>query len=89
MSNFLKRGKRQSSKAKQKLLKKHQKEFYKILSKMDDLANEFILHEETVTEENIQELAVDYFGRELDAMEQMIILSKLDNYKTIKNETEA
>lgn len=87
MSNFLKRGNRQASKSKQKLLKKHQKEFYKILGRMDDLANEFILHEESVTEDNIQQLSLDYLGRELDAMEQMLVLSKIDNFNTIKNET--
>lgn len=89
MSNFLKQGNRTASKGKRKLLKKHTKGFYQLLAKMDILANEFILHEEVVTEDNIQELSVSYFGRELDDMEKMLVLSKLDNYKTRTNEQEA
>jgi hypothetical protein len=81
MSNFLKQGNRKASKAKNKLAKKHGIEFYKLLAKIDELAVELVTHKEDVTEDNIQQLAVDYFGRELDDMEKMLVLSKIDDYK--------
>ena len=85
MSNFLKQGNRKASKHKRKLIRRHTKEFYKILDMMNKFAIDLLKNEETVSEDNIQELSVKYIGREIDNMEKMIILSKLEDFKITNN----
>lgn len=48
---------------------------------MNKFAIDLLKNEETVSEDNIQELSVKYIGREIDNMEKMIILSKLEDFK--------
>ena len=74
-------GARQVKLIKKKRTKEHIKSFYKILSDMDEVANELGLIEDVeFNEENINEYVVPIYGRELDPMEKFIVLGKL-HYK--------
>lgn len=76
MSNLLRKGKR----IQEKKYKYHNKQFWKILAKMNKLTMDLVVNKEEVTEDNIQELAIKYIKRELDDMEKMIVLSKLTDF---------
>jgi hypothetical protein len=93
MSSFAKRGERQAKVAKDKMVKKHTKGFYKILGKMDILANQLDPLIE-YNEENINEYVEPVYGRNLDSMEKFVVLGKMHRIKEdinnikVKNETE-
>jgi hypothetical protein len=86
MSNFLKQGNRKAYKVEKKSLRKHTMAFYKIMNQMNTLALKLVEKEYDVTEDNIQKLALDNYGRELDDMEKMLVMSKIADYNNNKNE---
>lgn len=87
MSNFLKQGNRKAYKTEKKSLKKHTMAFYKIMNQMNTLALTLVKKEYEVTEDNIQKLALDNYGRELDDMEKMLVMSKIADYNNNINES--
>lgn len=82
--SFMKKGFREHKLFERKKVKNHTKEFYKILGRVKNIAVE--LREEhpelEFTEENIQEYASPKLGRELDSMEQFLLLGNLYNGPT-------
>jgi len=77
MSNFLKQGKRKSEDYKRRNAKVHTKEFYKILDKISTIVPELLKEDIEYTEENINEYASKYFGRDIDNMEKLLLLGNL------------
>ena len=75
--SFLRKGRR----IEDKRIKKHTKEFYKILGEMDTVAQKLYISGESIDEDNIVEKASKYTHRNIDGMEQMILLSKLNSIK--------
>lgn len=86
MSNFLKKGKRQEKVKKDKEVKKHTKEFYKILGKINTEVIPNLDDKIEYTEENINEYVNPILGRDLDSMEKFIVLGKMfQKREVIKN----
>lgn len=77
MSSYMKQGKRRAAHAKQITVRKHTQKFFKLLGKLDYVAQEIIKSGKPAKVENIQELAFPYFERKLDDMEQNILLNKI------------
>lgn len=80
MSNFMSKGLRQVKLAEQKKTKAHVKAFYKILGDMNTLADNLDSSIE-YTEDNINEYVKPMYGRELDNMEKIVLLGKLQYAK--------
>lgn len=80
--SFLKQGYRKEKHLKAKKTKKHLNEFYKILHQLDLIAKEMKLHDEEVTEDNIEEIASNYTDRKIGKYEKMILLSKMQINET-------
>jgi|TARA_R110000782_G_scaffold50625_2_gene109649 hypothetical protein len=73
-------GARQVKLANRKSTKMHLKGFYGILKDMDEIANRLDIDEEmTYNEDNINEHVKPIYGRELDQMEKMLVLGKLNH----------
>lgn len=88
MSNFLKRGKRQSTIEKVIKTKKHIKNFYKVLHELDLVAKAMIMSGVAITEDNVVLEAGKYTDRVIDSMEKNILLSKTHQvYEKIGIET--
>ena len=83
MSNFASKGLRQTVLLKNKETKKHVKAFYSIIGEINNIATQL---DPTIeyTEENINEYVNPILGRDLDNMEQFLLLGKLS---VINNET--
>lgn len=79
--SFLRKGKRQQENYKKKLIKLHTKEFYKALSRLDKVADYLKEANIEITEDNVNEEASKFIGRDLDNMEKFILLGKLGNYE--------
>lgn len=79
--SFLRQGYRQSKAFEKKKVKNHVKEFYKILHKLDSVADEIRKSEVEITEDNINEEASKVIGRDIDSMEKTILLGKLGYYE--------
>lgn len=80
MGSFLRKGYRKVSNRDNKLIRKHTKDFYKTLHKLDGLAVDLIRTNDTITDDNIQEHVNNIWGRDLDDMEKTIVLSKLADW---------
>lgn len=80
MSSFLRTTKRKSEISKNKQIKIHTKEFYKILNRLDLIANELKELDIEITEDNVNEEASKILGRDLDSMEKFILLGKMSSY---------
>ncbi len=76
MSGFLRKGRRKETKR----IKKHVKEFYKIIGEMDDVAQKIVKNKrvDEVNEDTIEDIAFDYTNRNIGNMEKMLLLSKLN-----------
>lgn len=88
MSNFLKQGSRKNKIAK---AKKHKKEFYILLGKIQELAEDIYETYPDIDEKNKESLGIiaeKFTGRELDNLELLLLTSKLINIKTRENEKE-
>jgi len=83
MSSFANRGLRQTVLLKNKEAKKHIKAFYSIIGEIDKISRQL---DPTIeyTEENINEYVNPILGRDLDSMEQFLLLGKLN---VVNNET--
>lgn len=67
-----------AAKVQEKLkVKRHLKEFYKGMNKIQEIANELSLLDVVFTEDNINEYASSILGRDLDSMEVFLLLGKL------------
>lgn len=79
MSSFNKKGWRSFKIKKDKLTKKHVKEFNSILSSISEIAPKLIHKYPDVefTEDNLNDYILEFYHRELDAMEKFILLGKL------------
>ena len=88
MSSFASRGLRQTVLLKNKETKKHIKAFYSIIGEIDNISNQLDKSIE-YTEENINEYVNPMLGRDLDSMEQFLLLGKLNvvNNIEVKHET--
>ena len=76
----MKQGLRQTKLAERKKTKQHIKGFYKILGDMHSIAGQLDPSIE-YTEENIDSHVLPIYGRELDNMEKMVLLGKMNNEK--------
>ena len=76
----MKQGLRQTKLAERKKTKQHIKGFYKILGDMHTIAGQLDPSIE-YTEENINSHVLPIYGRELDNMEKMVLLGKMNNGK--------
>lgn len=88
MSSFMKQGLRQMKVTEDKKVKKHVKAFYNILETMQSIAGELDPSIE-YTEDNINDYVKPMLGRDLDSMEQFLLLGKLNvvNNIEVKHET--
>lgn len=77
MSNYLKRGRRQSTIAKAIKTKKHIKNFYKKLHELDLVAQAMIQSGIPITEDNVETEAAKYTDSKIEKMEKNILLSKI------------
>lgn len=82
MSTYIKNGKRKVKVDKDKLIKKHTKGFYKSLNTINELINYFKENNIEITEDNVKELSKEQIGRDIDSMEEFMILGNM-----VKNET--
>lgn len=88
MSSFMNQGLRKTKLIENKKIKAHTKAFYKILGEMDAVAKQLNPDLE-YNEDNINEYANPIYGRDLDAMEKMLVLGKLHHAKQpVESETE-
>ena len=85
MNTYSKNGYRKSIVAKNKLVKKHTRGFYKTLDLINEVANELDKLNVDITEDNIDSLSRPILGRDLDSMEKLLILGRLS--KPELNET--
>ena len=85
MSSFLNQGNRVAKVLEKKKVKRHIKEFYKTLSKLDVVANELKELDIEVTEDNIEVEASKVLGRNIDSMEKFLLLGKLSIYEVENN----
>ena len=76
----MKQGLRQTKLEERKKTKQHIKGFYKILGDMDFISHQLDPSIE-YTEENIDSHVLPIYGRELDNMEKMVLLGKMNNEK--------
>lgn len=82
MATYTKSGSRQVKLSKRKETKFHLKKFYGILDDMEMLAVQIKEKGFEVNEENVNEYALKLYGRELDSMEKMLLLGKLEQHGT-------
>jgi len=81
-------GLRKTKLIEKKATKSHVKSFYKIIGEMDVVAKQLNPDLE-YNEDNINEYVNPIYGRDLDAMEKMLVLGKLHHTKQpVENETE-
>ena len=80
MSNYMKQGLRQTKLAERKKTKQHIKGFYKILGDMHSIAGQLDPSIE-YTEENLDSHVLPIYDRQLDNMEKMVLLGKMNNEK--------
>jgi len=81
-------GLRKTKLIEKKATKAHVKSFYKIIGEMDTVAKQLDPNLE-YDEDNINEYVNPIYGRDLDAMEKMLVLGKLHHAKQpAENETE-
>ena len=82
MSSFLKKGKRQAVRKKNKEIKHRTKEFYRILRDLDetakDIANKYKGDTDFVNEDNIVEVAAEFTDRKIEHLEKLVLLGKLE-----------
>jgi len=78
MSSFNKASNRKSSVLDNNKIKKHVSAVYKIIAEVDALAIKIIELNLEVTNENINEVASDIIGRDLDSMERFLLMGKLE-----------
>ena len=80
MSNFLKKGKRDAVRKKNKEIKYRTKEFYKILRELDEVAHTIVKDKIEVSEDNIVNIASKYTTRKIENLEKLVLLGKIQEY---------
>ena len=80
MSSFNKASNRKSNILNNSKVKKHVQSFYKIMDEIESLAVKIKELNIEITEENVNSIASDIMGRDLDSMEQFVLLGKLGEY---------
>jgi len=80
MSSFNKASNRKSNILNNSKVKKHVQSFYKIMDEIESLAVKIKELNIEITEENVNSVASDIMGRDLDSMEQFVLLGKLGEY---------
>ena len=81
--NTYKNGSRQVKLAAKTKTKLHLKSFYGILKDMDNIANRLDIDEALeYTNENINDHVKPIYGRDLDSLEKVLVLGKLNNRQT-------
>lgn len=86
MSNFLSKGNRKNRIEK---AKKHKKQFYYLLGRIQELAEDIYEMYPEIDEKNKEELniiAEKFTNRKLDNLELLLLTSKIINLKTKDNE---
>ena len=84
----MKSGLRQMKVAEDKKVKKHVKAFYSIMHTMEEISKELDPTLE-YTEDNINDYVKPVLGRDLDSMEQFLLLGKLNVVNNIEVKHEA
>ena len=80
-------GNRQVKLANRKSTKMHLKGFYGILKDMDEVANRLDIDEAiTYNNDNINEHVKPIYGRDLDPMEKILVLGKLNHRNSNEQE---
>lgn len=77
MATYQKNGSRQLKLSERTKVKKHVKAYNQILLDMDVLADKLNYLHGTLNEDNINDYARPEYGRDLDAMEKMLVLGKI------------
>ena len=80
MSSFNKASNRKSNILNNSKVKKHVQSFYKIMDEIESLAVKIKELNIEITEENVNSVASDIMCRDLDSMEQFVLLGKLGKY---------
>jgi hypothetical protein len=88
MSNMLKKGRRLKVREEKKDTKKRVKDFYAILTELDDVA-ELLKGDEEVTPQNLMEKAQALTERKIDKLETFILAGKLGFYEHMEKQTPA
>ena len=78
MHTFNKSGIRKKNVLDKLKVKKQVKTFYTKLKQINDLADYLKTLEEPVSEDNIDSIVPDLIGRDLDSMEKILILNRLN-----------
>lgn len=87
MSSFLKQGLRQQKQKNKREVRKRIKAIYQIMEELDEVAQNIILKEgEVIDENNIEEIASKYTDRKIEGYEKMILLSKLESIGKVDKE---
>jgi len=73
------RGSRQVKLQENKKVKKHLKGFYQTIGLISQVADELKESGVDVNETNVEKLAKDILGRDIDSLEKTLILGKLSN----------
>jgi len=81
MSNFFKKGQRESLKKQKKDVKKRIKRIYQIMDELDVVAAKMFRTGKEVTEENVAELAYEFTDLKIEGMESMMLQGKIHNLK--------
>ena len=88
MSSYMNQGLRKTKLIEKKSTKAHVKSFYKIIGEMDTVAKQLNPDLE-YDEDNINEYVNPIYGRDLDAIEKILVIGKLHHAKQpAENETE-
>lgn len=81
MHTYSKNGLRKVKVQQKVVTKKHLKGFYQTLGKIDELAKYLKSLDVEITKENINVLAKPYTGRDLDQLETILVLGKINEEK--------
>ena len=87
MSSFAKQQLRKSKQDERKEVKKRIKAINVIVNELDEVAQKILINEEeTITEDNIAEIASKYTAIKIEGFEKLILLSKLEQLGKVKKE---
>lgn len=79
MHSYNKNGLRKVKLQERSIVKKQIKEVYTRMGQIDDIAKYLVTLKDPVTEKNIDSIVPELIGRELDSMERILILGKLNS----------
>lgn len=88
MSNMLRKGKRLKVREEKKDTKKRVKDFYAILTELDEVA-EILKEDKEVTPQNLMEKAQALTERKIDKLETFILAGKLGFYEHAEKQVPA